>query len=280
MCIRDSHISFDNHFLHIPPQYNPLYASKDNIAETSVPSKDALSHIRPALQGPGSMFKIQSQQVVPQTIHTKKENPFGASSWSLDPQKEAMYRSRSESPMQARRKQLASGTIAKLPPPPEKSVLKKVQRRRSFSDIEDIDLDKLDLEMEKKMVQVTQNNTAKNSGSRKGYTQDLFANLNEVEDRIGNKRKNIPPEKKRAKSFAGMTDAELAQLEEFYISKGRSATSAMEKYDFGEQAPSNQFNDYKTDSANIPIVNKAVYDSLTLTYPSRPSITYLSLIHI
>ncbi|CCD24573.1 uncharacterized protein NDAI_0D02590 [Naumovozyma dairenensis CBS 421] len=272
------HIGLNNHFIHIPPQYNPLYKTRSTLEDQSSDSEQR--ETRPIITDvEHQTYKPKSQMQVP-TMYSHLFNDKVDMSTSLT-------RSRSESPMQARRRQRAEMYGAKLPPPPSKPVLRKDSTIHFSGDvddpsrIEDIDIADLDAETEMKMTKITQDNTAKNSGSKHGYTQELFSNLNEVEDRIENRSRRASvddPDKKRTKSFAGMSDEELAQLENFYISKGRSNKSNLTDYDFGEQASSAHWvGDKGSSNGNIPVLSKTMYDSLTLTYPSRPSVNYRAI---
>ncbi|EJS43589.1 YGR237C [Saccharomyces arboricola H-6] len=269
------HIGLNNHFLHIPPQFNPVYrnsltgsqASDELATEENLysPEEERVSRPprveSPTYTAPG-VPHLYTQMFSP-AVHDPSKSYLRSSSNG---------RSRSESPMFRSMRR----TSVRLPPPPNVSVLKKSQKAADEQGpIEDINIGDLDIELEKKMTKMTEKNTQKNSGSRKGYTQAAFANLNEVEDRIETKSmldlsegENGENSKKRSKSFAGMTDEELSKLEEFYISKGRSNKSKIDQFDFGEQLPVYLDTTVsKTDSNDIA-------DPLVAIYPSRPTIVH------
>ncbi|KAL3237451.1 uncharacterized protein RNJ42_00985 [Nakaseomyces bracarensis] len=261
------HIGFYNHFIKVPPQYNPIYKNQ-GIAQKSVGSSvgsGATTPIKPQTMELDTGYvsgKLDSMHLTPRgrdfTSHT---------------------RSRSASPFVRTHH---SSIAPRLPPPPNQKILKhKAIAVDEPWDIEDIDISEVDTQLEKHIKKITEHNTQTNSGSIKGYTQNAFSNLNELEDRIeGNKLKvgtsDLPPpeEKKRAKSFAGMTDAELAQLEDFYNSQSRSTavSSQMDNFDFGTQMPV-FFTDSKKQNNNANLM----LESLAAIYPTRPIITYKSM---
>ncbi|CCF56727.1 hypothetical protein KAFR_0B04310 [Kazachstania africana CBS 2517] len=210
--LKDSgkHISYNNKFFHVPPQYNPLYQKKDGVDSKSQLASPISSH------------------------HKSRHGSY------------------------------------KLPPPPEISVLKP-PKPRPFDDeeIEDIDIADLSHILEKKVGTLTQKNTQENSGSTTGYTQSLFSNLNEIEDRVS---KVQEPAKSQRKSFAGMSNEELAALEESYIAKGRTSNMDINNFDFNEQKPS-----YFESSTKRPS-NIGLMDSTPSMYPSRPSVNHKAIV--
>ena len=269
------HVGLNNHFLHIPPQFNPVYkntltgsqGSNELTADENLDLLEGEGVSPPSrVESPTSMAPgvphLYTQMFSP-AAHDPSKNYLRSSS---------VERSRSESPMFRSRRR----TSVRLPPPPKVSVLKKFPKAADEQGpIDDINIGDLDFELERRMTKMTERNTQKNSGSRKGYTQAAFANLNEVEDRIEAKSmmdlsesENPESSKKRSKSFAGMTDEELTKLEDFYISKGRSNKTKIDQFDFGEQVPVYlNTTESKTESSNIT-------DPLAAIYPSRPTIVH------
>lgn len=248
------HIGFNNQFFHVPPQFNPLYNVGNDANHKHEESK-----------------------------HNARENAEKLFSFSMAPYEytkpsvssnDVPFRSRSGSP---------SGMLphsARLPPAPKVSSIKESTKSvDEQGDIEDYDVADLDLQSENKMNKDTERNTQANSGSRSGYTQSAFANLNEVEDRVDSSstlslsKSATGTEDKgnRRKSFAGMSDAELTALENFYVSQSRSTTMpTLERYDFREQDP--LFIDNtpkKVGTSNI--------DPLAATYPSRPVVDHRAI---
>lgn len=266
------HIGLNNHFLHIPPQFNPIYKNSLNSSQGSdeLAVDDNLDS--PEEEGLPRQSRVESPTPGVPQLYTQMFSPA-----AHDPSKSYLRspsngRSRSESPMFRSKR----GTSVRLPPPPKVSVLRKTQKAADEQGpIEDIDIGDIDFDLERRMNRMTEKNTQKNSGSRRGYTQAAFANLNEVEDRIEAKSmvdlsEHADNSKKRSKSFAGMTDEELTKLEEFYVSKGRSNKTKIDQFDFGEQLPVYlDTSASKTDSNSDDIT-----DPLAAIYPSRPTIVH------
>ncbi|CAG59239.1 uncharacterized protein GVI51_F07535 [Nakaseomyces glabratus] len=251
------HIGFYNHFIKVPPQYNPAYRN-------AVGSGDA------------SPLRQQNHELDSRKLTSKLDGmhlaPRGRSALGTS------NRSRSVSPF------IHSPKVTnapRLPPPPEQKILKMKEIKVDEPvEIEDIDISDVDPNLEKHIKKVTESNTQTNSGSNHGYTQNAFSNLNELEDRIDvkNNKTSQPPvgeEKKRSKSFAGMTDAELAQLEDFYTSQARSTSvsNQMNNFDFGKQIPVFFDDSKKNNNVNANLA----LESLAAIYPTRPTITYKSM---
>lgn len=234
----DRHIGFNNKYVHVPPQYNPLYAQKKNVNSLDEKSQEL------------SILKMDPRDLAEQ------------------------------------------------------------------QNIEDIDIGDMDKNTERIVDQTTRQNTQLNSGSKDAYTQSLFSNLNEVEDRVS-KQKNLlnfndnnnnmgivsENDKPRRKSFAGMTNEELAQLETFYTSRGRSTESNMSNYDFTQResifslkpdlysnnnnndnnnndnnfANNNNSNSKWQQEAKLEQVNKEIAETLAVTYPSRPVVDHRAI---
>lgn len=254
----DRHIGFTNKYVHIPPQYNPLYGQR-----------------RPNL------------------LDAKSQTTIGES----QPPNSFTQRSRSESPFSEKDRHLTK----RLPPPPEISILKKDPSHLvEQENIEDIDIAHMDMNAEEIMDHTTKQNTQLNSGSKNGYTQSLFSNLNEVEDRVSKQKKSLNNSKNnnnnnrtlldddtpRRKSFAGMTDEELAQLETFYTSKVRSTESNLSNYDFTQRQTifslkPDSYTSYNNNKlrqdAKFEQANKEIAETLAVTYPSRPVVDHRAI---
>ena len=298
----DRHISYTNRYYHIPPQYNPYYGNSEHTKSAnqrlSAPENEEELRGRPGLQRAGGLdYRAVSQPVVPQVNEflglpsprysyspRRGRSPAGVRSRSTSPF--------SSSPMRDRR----VGTFgARLPPPPDISILKKNTGRAAEEEpVEDIDIADMDLTHEKRLTQLTNENTRQNAGSKKGYTQSLFSHLNEVEDRFSSKRraalndgKDEVASNRPARSFAHMSNEELAALEDFYSSGGRQSTisSRMNSFDFTApiSPPMDSGDNLVAGSFPSPSngrqkgINNLIVDSLNCVYPSRPSVTYQAL---
>ncbi|GAV47343.1 hypothetical protein ZYGR_0H01840 [Zygosaccharomyces rouxii] len=156
------------------------------------------------------------------------------------------------------------------PPLPETSSMKPTEpastdKLERWDSTRDYDLETMDWQDERQMERDTDLNTERNSGSRHGYTQAAFLQLHEPEDNVAKPRK---------KSFAGMSDEDLARLEDFYNSKSRSTKKpTMDKFDFHEQR--------SLVLDKPPCKNRgvqcAIVDPLALVYPTRPVITHRAI---
>ncbi|SCU94344.1 LAFA_0F21264g1_1 [Lachancea sp. 'fantastica'] len=114
-----------------------------------------------------------------------------------------------------------------------------ILRKREFpthEDIKDFDLTELDPKQEHQINTVTDKNTQENSGCSHGYTTSAFANLNELEDKImrDDYKSRGNTSKSSRKSFAGMSDAELADLEKKYEAASRTNYD-IKQFDFSQQ---------------------------------------------
>lgn len=266
----DRHIGFNNKYIHIPPQYNPLYNSQ---------------HVRPKLQeNKMARSEMEIEQFKFGDVNNQNLMTKGIVS---------QQRSRSESPFGGKRthsNRLEHDLTRRLPPPPEVSILKKTERAPDEQNyIDDIDISNMDLDTEDMMTEETNDNTQLNSGSKYGYTQSLFANLNEVEDRIAKgkaslangKASTTEDGKPRRKSFVNMTNEELAELENFYVSKGRSTKSNIDNYDFTQRntifSDPNRFSAKASQDNKLAQANKEIADTLAVTYPSRPVVNHRAI---
>lgn len=274
----DRHIGFNNKYIHIPPQYNPLYQHQQS---------------RPTLH---DGMTVKSQMEIEQFKFAKGNKNNNQNLITKGIASQQQQRSRSESPFGRRTiKDIKNihDLTRRLPPPPEVSILKKIERAPDEQQyIENVDISNMNTTLEEKMVSKTKQNTQLNSGSKSGYTQSLFANLNEVEDRISKEKSSLqndnndnnanrPSNKSRKKSFANMTNEELAQLEDLYASRGRSTTSKIEDYDFTQKntifSDPNMFSTKASQDTKLAQANKEIADTLAVTYPSRPMVNHRAI---
>lgn len=251
-------VGFNNQFLHVPPQYNPLYHVEKE--EERVPKHEMFSQNHNAT-------RQKSQDEARMEMMLQFMSPSGALRPSMSSH-DVGTRSRSSSPL------ALTGRSHRLPPPPKVPSLKTAERRPDECwEITDYDMANMGWHAEKELTRETEKNTQSNSGSSNGYTQAAFANLNELEDRLdpNSKLAKTPAKEEkndRKKSFAGMTDQELADLEKFYESQSRSTMSpTIEKYDFKEQDPFFVDSFQKRGQAHL-------VDPLAAIYPSRPVVDH------
>lgn len=273
----DRHVGFNNKYIHIPPQYNPLYYQQ----------------ARPSLH---DGMTVKSQMEIEQFKSGQMNNKNNKN--LITKGIVSQQRSRSESPFGRTGKDsnLKNGhdLTRRLPPPPEISILKKIERAPDIqSYIDNIDISNMNTDIEEKMVSTTKQNTQLNSGSKSGYTQSLFANLNEVEDRISKEKSSLQNNdnntdnninkinKSRKKSFANMTNEELAELEDLYASRGRSTKSKIEDYDFTQKntifSDPNMYSTKASQDNKLAQANKEIADTLAVTYPSRPMVNHRAI---
>ncbi|QLG73025.1 hypothetical protein HG535_0E01090 [Zygotorulaspora mrakii] len=267
----NKHIGFNNQFLHVPPQFNPMYHTEAyDFGDWSFTSRSPNSRSGRRLSDQNSTHRDKVEKMFAFTMPP----PLGGKKDSRSSLNDGVYRSRSGSP-------LRSSLCPRLPPPPDVSSLKPTKRTVDEQGvITDYNVADLDFETEKKMNKETLRNTQANSGSSNGFTQSAFANLNELEDRLNPKNSNAQKlskgtagneKKKTRKSFADMSDKELAELEDFYASQSRSSASAptIDKFDFREQNPLFLDDITKKNSSNI--------DPLAAIYPSRPVVNHRAI---
>ncbi|CUS24869.1 LAQU0S21e00298g1_1 [Lachancea quebecensis] len=221
-------VTFANPFLHVPPQFNPLYAS--GAAGGGSPRASALGSPKK------SCFSLDSYSRSP---YGSSPNLYAESSGQdslklpqSDPSVDSVHSTRSSNtPVPA----LIPG---RLPPATSPPVLKK-RPQQAYEIIKDFDLINPDYVKEHQLTLLTDENTQQNSGCSHGYTTSAFANLNEVEDKVMRKdhaeANQTSKEGARRKSFAGMSLEELAALEKKYESASRT-NYTIEQFDFGEQA--------------------------------------------
>lgn len=273
----NKHIGFNNKFIHIPPQYNPLFEKcrqfkKVGNTNPFVNDKYSLEFDDSSSSTASDKSRSQSPKKI---IHKSKNANTKMPNDKL-----------------SRNKPLTNDLFKRLPPPPETSNLKKDTRplvAQLMPPIQDVDLSNMDSEVENNMIELTKDNTQVNSGAKYRYTQSLFSNLNEVEDRIKQKDStktnngNVDSEnsdgKGRRKSFANMSLAELAALEDFYNSKSRSTNSStIDQFDFSQQKKIYDLNRSKNDNAAVNNkANDLINETLNATYPSRPVVSHRAI---
>lgn len=281
------YIGYNNRFSHIPPQYNPLYGVSnhgtiDDVADNNS-NLSSRQGSRPVVQPTESGFRSIASQPTEDSVSI-----FGE--YSLKRPSFPIYKTssgRSESPMERKLGGCSTSAVksGRMPPPPEQSILKKVTKAVDEQQhIENVDISDLTTDEAKKMTRLTNDNTQWNSGSKVHYTQSLFSNLNEVEDRVSNKSRRGSSlslndsggvRDGRRKSFANMTNEELAALENSYTSLGRSTKSTIDQFDFGAQNPV-FFDNAKKAGSTVKLPSTLV-DSLACVYPSRPSVDHKAL---
>ncbi|GMM55079.1 hypothetical protein DAKH74_016950 [Maudiozyma humilis] len=285
------YIGYNNRFSHIPPQYNPLYGvSGHGTSDEPSENNSNLSSrhgSRPQIHPADSGFRSLSSQPTTDSMSTFSEFPGKGPSFPI--YKTTSAGSRSESPLERRIAPSAhvatTMKLGRLPPPPEQSILKKVPKAiDEQQDIENVDISDLTTDEAQRMTKLTNDNTQWNSGSKAHYTQSLFSNLNEVEDRVSNKSRRGSSlslgetgsgRDGRRKSFANMTNEELAALENSYVALGRSTKSTIDQFDFGTQNP--LFFDESKKAASTIKLPSTIVDSLACVYPSRPSVDHKAL---
>ncbi|CCK67840.1 uncharacterized protein KNAG_0A01510 [Huiozyma naganishii CBS 8797] len=262
------HVGFNNKYIHVPPQYNPLYNGGGGGSGGGDGTKPRRSS--------GS-----AGESVGTGRNASARNYLLANTQLMT----AAGRSRSASPFARRGKPVnVRAPTPRLPPPRGPPVIKKTGRAIDEQDaIADVDISNMDDDLERRINHDTKENTQSNSGSKYGYTQSLFSNLNEVEDRAENKKRGelvsgvataqVTPDKSRRKSFANMTNEELAALEDYYTSKGRSSATKMENFDFSEQNTIL----YDSPTQNSSAMALELSDKLAPTYPSSPSVTHRAI---
>ncbi|SCU99399.1 LADA_0H19526g1_1 [Lachancea dasiensis] len=163
------------------------------------------------------------------------------------------------------------GSPSKFSPSAGASILAK-HDHLTYDTIKDFDLMDLDPQKEHQMHSMTNKNTQENSGSSHGYTTSAFSNLNEVEDKVIRKdysKQQPSANGARRKSFAGMSDAELAALEQKYEAASKTNYD-VGQFDFGEQAAR------YIEPENNKIVGSGSQMPQSM-YPSRPCVLHKAL---
>lgn len=280
-------ITYNNPFIHVPPQFNPLYSDpsvREGSQSESVSNDSGVhdfSMKRPQLSTDlgfcSSQQDVGLRNMLGPTL--SNDNSEYGSMNGLRRSKTGMSSVSSASTSLTR---AATSSSAKLPPPPAVSILK----RDSLDDLhrehspDGIDLTVIDPQMEKRIEKVTTSNTLENAGNKygSGYTTSAFANLNELEDKLIKKQEKKAEPEKRKKSYMDMTDEELAQLEKQLRSGGRETNTDLNSFDFSQQ--------YKLYIGNTVVKPSPSSKSsgaggkpsdMTLNYPSRPSITHKAI---
>lgn len=221
-------VTFANPFLHIPPQYNPLYAS--GAADGNSPRVSGLGSPKK------SYFSLDSYSRSPYgsspNLYSESSGQDGLKLPQSDPSVDSVHSARSSTTP------VPAYLPGRLPPATSPPVLKK-RPQRDYEVVKDFDLINPDYVKEHQLTLLTDENTQQNSGCSHGYTTSGFANLNEVEDKVMRKdnaeTSQTSKEGGRRKSFAGMSLEELAALEREYESASRTNYN-VEQFDFSEQA--------------------------------------------
>ncbi|AET37820.1 uncharacterized protein Ecym_2063 [Eremothecium cymbalariae DBVPG len=261
---------FSSALMHIPPQYNPFYVdpSLTRGGRCSVHSSGTATKgpKNPSLK-PDLWYSSQSQQEVMEAYKFMyEENMVGSS------RRKSIYVSPRSSRSNSLTRTAPSGV--KMPPPPKVSILKKCETDQQ---VKDFDITKIDPKVEKEITKLTEQNTENNAEARDGYTTSGFSNLHELEDNIMGggtldakavctARKDMP--KVRRKSYAEMSNAELAKLEESFLP--RPAYGDLDKFDFSQQ---NKLFIGQETSKNVQR-QKTEVNSPAILYPSRPCVSY------
>lgn len=269
----NKHIGFNNKFIHVPPQYNPLYEKCRKFKKTT--NSNPFTNDKYSLE-----FDDGSSTATSAKSRSQSPRKLASGSGGLETSIHGTSKSK-----------LAIDPFKRLPPPPETSNLKKDTRPlvAQMPPIKDVDISNMDSDVENDIMELTKDNTQVNSGAKYRYTQSLFSNLNEVEDRIkqkpthsNNDSNNASPRsdgKGRRKSFANMSLAELAALEDFYKSKSRSThASPIDQFDFSQQK--SFYSDNKSNNNNnaaIDKTNELINETLKATYPSRPVVNHRAI---
>ncbi|CCE61590.1 hypothetical protein TPHA_0A05150 [Tetrapisispora phaffii CBS 4417] len=278
--LKKNHIlnEYNNEFLYIPPQFNLLYHNNSITANDGSDERKDVFKRRPLLDDFSSRQNSSTDQSFHQMftpICTRAGSPsFTSATRGVElhniERTTSHYSLTNETRLSPR-----------LPPPPNISSIKYRHRNIDEPEVqtEPADIAHLDTEMENHMKKLTVENTQVNSGS-KGFTQSAFSNLNELEDRLDtsgkvlkllpNKNDKAKKESSRKKSFADMTDEEIAALETSYRSLARSnPRSTIADFDFKQQ-----------DSLFIGVLpskgssNNSKIDPLAVVYPSKPVVSY------
>lgn len=309
--LSDKPISHNNPFIHVPPEYK--LGCADSSLKSDGQSSSSVSNysIAQAYQGYNNIktsqlaFEPLTQQqqdsalraVLGRTL-SGNGNSSGTGSTTTgivdnnsDPvllsgvgRSRSGFSSASSASTSLTRGATASSSSSRIPPGPSVSILK--HRTEDLPDepsAEDIDLTLNDPEIDKHIDKVTTNNTLENSGNAfgTGYTTSAFANLNELEDKIMKKKKNVKDTKKsepqkKKKSYSEMTDEELAELEKQLQSGGRQTHADFSNFDFSQQ---NRLFIGETRPSLIGkgSANTTKSSDIVLTYPSRPSVTHRAI---
>lgn len=264
---RNLPLTFTNPFVHIPPQYNPMYVESSTRFDDGSPGSSYGSGKRPLLNL-DMAFATGSQRDV---------NSLGqlGPDWGYP---DDLRRTKSDMSPDSSRSTSLTRTITtpssflsgKLPPAPYASSLK-LGKDREATEIEDVDLGNMDRHLEKHIEHETDRNTQENSGSAAGYTTSAFSHLNEVEDKLMKGGSQGPEQSKKPprRSFADMTDEEVAELEKKYESGARTNYN-MQQFDFGEQQ---QLYIGPELNKNMGAANQKAFS----IYPSRPCVTHKAL---
>ncbi|EDO19209.1 hypothetical protein Kpol_1050p67 [Vanderwaltozyma polyspora DSM 70294] len=272
-------IGFNNQFIHVPPQYNPLFNGSTTSSSDISPTNSR--------EGSAQPNTCDLNTTSASSNDTKIHNMYNSLFVSLPgtslkkSSSHDVLRERSISPFYNSE---FKSNRARLPPPPKiPSIKDKPRYVDEQVEIQDVDISNMDFNEEKEMEHITNRNTVDNSGSRK-VSQAAFSNLNEVEDRISNSSKlklpitnSQPDGPPKRKSFAGMSLKELEELESSYSALGRSTKHDINNFDFGKQ---DTLFIGKIKSKNSPASLNAstnFKDPFAALYPSRPSVNHRAI---
>ncbi|CDO94775.1 unnamed protein product [Kluyveromyces dobzhanskii CBS 2104] len=290
--LKDSNkpISYNNTFIHVPPQFNPMCVDPSQRVDSQSGSLSNDS-AHQDISSRKSHTSLDMGFVSPQNGSFTKNalKPSLSNEYSDYDMMMGLHKSKTAlSSLSSRSTSLvraptSSSTCGRLPPAPAVSILKQESKEDladESSSPDGIDLTVETPQMEKTIEKITTNNTLENSGNKfgTGYTTSAFANLNEFEDKLMQQQKAKAEPDKKKKSYVDMTDEELAVLERQLRSGGRQTSTDLNHFDFSQQ---NKL--YIGSTASRPSVStknsksNAKSADLTLTYPSRPSITHKAI---
>ncbi|AMD18629.1 HBL273Wp [Eremothecium sinecaudum] len=258
-------LDFSSPFIHVPPQFNPLYLSVPYMQSERDANEVSVAKHPVDLD---IAYAPQVQQEVVEAYTHMLEGGLGIEAT----RRSLSYLGGSSRSNSSTRAPTHSHT-AKLPPPPEVSIL----RNKDIDEhIDDFDITDIDVKIERQLDLITKSNTEKNSGFRAGYTTAGFNNIHEVEDRLmarrGKQTMETAPDGKlptlRKKSYAEMTDEELKELEDSLAPRSKSFD--LDLFDFSQQSSLYLGTDTKRDDLR----QKVNLFPAPCMYRSRPSVPY------
>lgn len=266
---RNKPISFTNPFIHVPPQFNPLYVDH---SKTYTNGDDSASSVSATTKRPHLALDFGYAAQSQQEVTTVYKSMFDFPSDPLRKTQSEMSPPSSSSTSLTRSSTAANKTQGKLPPPPAVSILRNKHINNLDEDFEEIFLDEMDRELEKRMEHITEENTQQNSGSSTGYTTSAFSNLHELEDKLMAEKKTEEKQQKKfhKKSIVDMTDEELTQLEDKFASFS-TPSNRLEQFDFSEQ------NTLYIGSHHLKNSNGLNSGSRASLYPSEPCVDHRAL---
>ncbi|AGO11632.1 AaceriADL147Wp [[Ashbya] aceris (nom. inval.)] len=261
--------SLSSALVHIPPHLNPLYVDTSVEDDDEDENREYGKGVRRPSLNMDLGYSAQSQQEVTEAYKFIFDGTAGSAA-----SRRSLHLSPVASPSVSPDRSKTGSVGLRLPPPPRQSILK---NKDMSQDVQDFDTSKIDIQQELVIEQLTKQNTENNSGATRGYTTSAFSHLREPEDRLmadgrgdgGSCGQDSTSERKaRRKSYAEMTNSELAELEESL--NPYSAESNIAKFDFSEQ--SKLYIGPAKISKNAPRIKAE--SSPTSIYPSRPAVPY------